>query len=176
MGALSGAGKNAERGKNSMEENICLRISLPEQTAQLWIKGKKYKTYPVSTSAKGSGVEAESFKTPWGHFIVAEKFGADAPLGAVFKSRVPTGDIWSGDPANPLSNTTEDLILTRILWLDGIEAHNANTKSRFIYIHGTNHENQLGTTASHGCVRVCNTDVIELFDLLPVGSRVEIAS
>ena len=86
----------------------------------------------------------------------------------IFKSRRATGRVArQGEPG--------DLILSRILWLEGLDRANANTKSRFIYIHGTNHEAQLGRTASHGCVRLRNADVIELFSIVPRGSLVHIA-
>ena len=88
-------------------------------------------------------------------------------LGAVFKSRLPTGE-------NGLGATDDDLVLTRILWLEGDEEHNANTRDRYIYIHGTNHEAAIGQPASHGCVRMRNADVAELYDLTPPGTVVTI--
>jgi lipoprotein-anchoring transpeptidase ErfK/SrfK len=81
------------------------------------------------------------------------------PTGTIFRSRVPLG---SGDPLPP----TEDLVMSRILWLDGLDDHNANTRERFIYIHGTKHEGKIGTPASCGCIRMRNADVVELFDLV----------
>lgn len=125
------------------------------------------KTYIISTSQYGLGTEPGSFRTPLGRFQIAEKIGHDAPLGAVFKSRLPTGEI-----ARP--GGEEDLILTRILWLDGLDADNANTKSRYVYIHGTNQEALLGTPASHGCIRMANRDIAELFGEIPEGTFVEI--
>jgi lipoprotein-anchoring transpeptidase ErfK/SrfK len=144
-----------------------LRIDATRQILQL-IRGEQVeKTYPISTSKFGLGSEPGSNKTPLGRFVVSEKFGADAAPGAVFKSRAATGEIASqgGD---------EDLVLTRILWLDGVDEKNANTKERYIYIHGTNQEALLGTPASHGCVRMSNADVSECFDQIPEGSPVEI--
>ena len=81
------------------------------------------------------------------------------PGGTIFRSRVPLG------PEDPLPST-EDLVMSRILWLDGVEEHNANTRDRFIYIHGTKHEDKIGTPASHGCIRMRNEDVVELFELV----------
>lgn len=81
------------------------------------------------------------------------------PSGTIFRSRVPLG------PEDPLPST-EDLVMSRILWLDGLDDHNANTRDRFIYIHGTRHEDKIGTPASHGCIRMRNTDVVELFELV----------
>ena len=107
-------------------------------------------------------------KTPLGQFRVAEKFGADAPVGTVFKNREPVGFQDEHPP-------DDDLVLSRILWLDGLEAHNANTRDRFIYIHGTNHEHEIGEPASHGCIRMRNADLVELFDLIEPGTPVVIA-
>ena len=86
-------------------------------------------------------------------------------MGTIFLSRVPLGP---DDPLPP----TDDLVMSRILWLDGLEDHNANTRDRYIYIHGTKHENQIGRPASHGCIRMRNADVVELFDLVDEGTPV----
>jgi lipoprotein-anchoring transpeptidase ErfK/SrfK len=107
---------------------------------------------------------------------IVEKIGEGLPIGTVFRSRAPTKDVWSSDPSNPLSSSTDDLVLSRILWLGGAEAQNANTRGRYVYIHGTNHENLLGQPASHGCIRMSNTDVIELFDLVEVGNEVDVTA
>jgi lipoprotein-anchoring transpeptidase ErfK/SrfK len=98
-------------------------------------------------------------KTPIGRFRVAEKIGSDMPAGTIFRSRVP---LKPSDPLPP----TEDLVMSRILWLDGLDEHNANTRERFIYIHGTKHEGKIGSSASCGCIRMRNADVVELFDLV----------
>jgi lipoprotein-anchoring transpeptidase ErfK/SrfK len=143
-----------------------IHISIDRQTLLLQGRdGVEMRIYPVSTSRFGLGFEPETFTTPLGRFEISEKIGAGAPLGAVFKSRVPTGEI--GDAANP-----DDLIETRILWLAGLDPENANTRDRYIYIHGTNHEEQIGQPASHGCVRMRNADVAELFDLVAEGTPV----
>ena len=125
------------------------------------------RSYPVSTSRFGIGSEEGSMKTPTGRFRVAEKIGGDLPSDVIFQSRVP---LKSGDPLPP----TEDFVMSRILWLDGLDEHNANTRDRFIYIHGTKHEDKIGNPASHGCVRMRNEDVIELFDLVDEGAHVTI--
>lgn len=122
----------------------------------------------VSTSRYGLGEQEGSLRTPRGWFEVIEKVGDGAPLGAVFQSRVPTGVIWT--PNSPI--VSEDLVLTRILWLSGLEPHNANTQQRYIYFHGTNHESQIGTPGSHGCIRLRNADMIQLFDYASIGTRV----
>ena len=137
-----------------------IHISVTRQTLTLRGFGGPDREFPISTSRFGLGAEPGSFKTPLGRFEISRKIGDGAPLGAVFKSRLPTGEI--GDPANP-----DDLIQTRILWLHGLDPENANTFNRYIYIHGTNHEDQIGVAASHGCIRMRNADVAELFDLVP---------
>jgi lipoprotein-anchoring transpeptidase ErfK/SrfK len=126
--------------------------------------------YPVSTSVFGIGSEPGSHRTPVGKFTIGEMIGAGAPVGMVFVSREPTGEIASSvslyDP--------RDLVLTRILWLEGLEPHNANTRDRYIYIHGTNHEERIGEPSSHGCVRMRNADMVELFAQVEPGLPVTI--
>ena len=145
-----------------------LRVDVARQVVDFLQDGRAVKSWPVSTSRFGLGCEPGSFKTPTGRFFVAEKIGAGAPLGMEFKSRQPTGRI-----AEPGGG--EDSVLTRILWLAGTEPENGNTKERYIYFHGTNQEALIGTPASHGCVRLRNTDIAELFELVPTGTRVVIA-
>jgi lipoprotein-anchoring transpeptidase ErfK/SrfK len=106
-------------------------------------------------------------KTPTGRFRVGEKIGRGMPVGTVFKSRRRV-------KATAKLLGEEDLIMTRILWLEGLDPDNSNTHGRFIYIHGTNHEESLGKPASHGCIRMKNTDVLELYDLVDVGTPVVI--
>lgn len=144
-----------------------IEISAQDQSLLVYEGDVVSHRFPVSTSALGIGVEEGSLKTPTGLFRVAQKIGDGAPLGAVFKGRIPTGDI--GD-----ETMAEDLVQTRILWLDGLEAHNANTKGRFIYIHGTNHESSIGLPSSHGCVRMRNRDVVTLYELVGEGAEVVI--
>jgi len=148
---------------------LSLHVNVPRQTLEIRESGQVLREFPISTSRFGLGSEPGSFKTPLGKFAVSEKHGAGAPLGAHFVSRQFTGNIASpgGD---------EDLVLTRILWLEGLEPGNANTKDRYIYIHGTNQEHLIGTPASHGCVRMKNADICELYDLIPEGTSVEIVA
>ena len=127
-------------------------------------------SFSVSTSGFGLGSEPGSSKTPFGRFAIGEKIGEGAPLGAVFESRVPTGEI----AALQCPGDLRDRITTRILWLQGLEPENANTHERYIYIHGTNHEEQIGEPCSHGCVRMRNVDVAQLFDLVDPGTAVSI--
>jgi L,D-transpeptidase YbiS len=144
-----------------------IRISVSAQRLDLIDGGEILHSFPVSTSVFGLGTEPGSFKTPTGIFSIAEKIGDGAAPGAVFKSRVPTGE--TGGEENP-----GDLIQTRILWLHGMEEHNANTHDRYIYIHGTNHESAIGTPASHGCIRMRNADVAKLYELVDNGTEVVI--
>ena len=137
-----------------------IHVSVRDQLLTLKDDDTPIRTYSVSTSRFGVGTEEGSMKTPIGHFRVAEKIGGDMPSGTIFQSRVP---LTPEDPHPP----TEDLIMSRILWLDGLDEHNANTRDRFIYIHGTKHESKIGSPASCGCIRMRNADVVELFDLVP---------
>ncbi|MEI6033125.1 MAG: L,D-transpeptidase [Verrucomicrobiae bacterium] len=147
---------------------LSLRVDVDRQKLHLLSNGAAVKSWPVSTSKFGVGSEPGSMKTPLGRFRVCEKFGADAPAWAVFRARLPTGEI--GAPGG-----SDDGILSRILWLEGLDEENRNTRDRYIYLHGTNQEHLIGCPASHGCIRLRNADVIELFDLVPQGATVEIA-
>ncbi len=144
-----------------------IHISIRDQRLTLKEGETLIRTYPVSTSRFGIGTEEDSMKTPIGRFRVAEKIGHGLPSDTVFQSRVP---LKADDPLPP----TEDLVMSRILWLGGLDEHNTNTRDRFIYIHGTKHEDKIGNPASHGCVRMRNADVIELFDLVDEGAPVVI--
>ena len=106
-------------------------------------------------------------KTPTGRFRVAEKIGDGMPVGTVFKNRRPA-------KVTKKLMRDADLVMTRILWLDGLEPGNANTHERFIYIHGTNHEENLGEPASHGCIRMRSSDLLELYELVQVNTPVAI--
>jgi lipoprotein-anchoring transpeptidase ErfK/SrfK len=144
-----------------------IHVSIENQQLTVKENERPIRIYPVSTSRFGIGTEEGSLKTPTGRFRVAGKIGSDMPDGTIFVGRVPL----ELDQAPP---PTEDLVMSRILWLDGLEEHNANTRDRFIYIHGTKHEDKIGTAASHGCVRMRNVDVIELFELVDDGTPVVI--
>ena len=144
-----------------------IHISIRDQRLTLMEDEMPIRNYPVSTSRFGIGTEEGSMKTPTGRFRVAEKIGGGLPSEAVFQSRVP---LKPGDQLPP----TEDLVMSRILWLDGLDEHNANTRDRFIYIHGTKHEDKIGRPASHGCVRMRNIDVVDLFELVDEGAHVTI--
>jgi len=135
-------------------------------------EGSNLSTWQVSTSKFGFGSEEGSFCTPLGRFRISEKIGAGAPLWMIFKSRVETGVL--ARPSSQEDITDKDLVLTRILWLEGMEPANANTKKRYIYIHGTNQESLIGRPASHGCIRLRNHDMVDLFDRVEVGCPVKI--
>jgi lipoprotein-anchoring transpeptidase ErfK/SrfK len=125
--------------------------------------------FPISTSKYGLGQEEGSFKTPIGRFRIAKKIGAGEPHDTAFKARVPLR------PSAEMLRA-DDLVMSRILWLDGLEPHNQNTFDRYIYIHGTNHEEDIGKPASHGCIRMRNADVAALFELVDEGTPVVIAA
>ncbi len=152
------------------------RLNLPLPHWRLWVvlatqelyrfNGKDIdRVYTISSSRLGPGNEQDSFKTPTGLHRVAAYIGQDAPIGTVFSGREPTGHVlpaanWHGrDPA--------DLILSRILWLEGLEYSNrggrVDTYRRYIYLHGTNHEHRLGQPSSAGCIRMANQAIVELF-------------
>ena len=145
-----------------------LVVSIDDQTLEVIGDGKLERRFPVSTAAKGMGFENGSYRTPTGRFYISDKIGEGMPAGTIFKSREPQGLWQPGDTA------AGDLVLSRILRIEGIDPENSNTRDRFIYIHGTNREDQLGTPASHGCVRLSNADMIELFDLVEIGTPLEI--
>lgn len=143
-----------------------LEVSIGTQLLSLWDGRRLVKQWPCSTSKFGIGFNPGSNQTPLGAFRVAEKHGDGLPQHTIFKSRKPVGEWQSDGP------TDGDLILSRILWLEGCEERNANTFDRYIYIHGTNDEGNIGRTASHGCVRLRNADVAALYDMVDVGTPV----
>jgi len=143
-----------------------LIISVPDQKMLVLTDGKPAAIYKVSTSKYGTGDRDGSYATPLGHLCVRKKIGSGAPLGAVFHSRKPTGEVLSPDALG------RDPIVTRILWLDGLEAHNRNAYSRCIYIHGTPQESLLGTPVSYGCIRMRSVDVKRLYELVGTGAEV----
>lgn len=126
-------------------------------------------SFDVSTSRYGLGEEEGSHCTPRGRFRIIEKIGDAQPAGMRFVGRKPTGEII---PHGEHPET--DMILTRILWLTGEEKKNANTHQRYIYFHGTNREDQIGTPASIGCIRLRNEDIVTLYDLVHIGTPVTI--
>ena len=130
------------------------------------------KTYSISTAKNGIGEMDGSNCTPTGKFIISEKIGAHLEVGSVLIGRESTGEIYSADLSKRYPD--RDWILTRIIWLDGVEEHNQNTKERYIYIHGSPDETPMGVPGSKGCIRMRNIDVIELFEQIHVDEEVYI--
>ncbi len=154
-----------------------IEINLGRQTLRLFEGKELLREYPVSTAANGPGEKNGSECTPRGRHKIRALIGRGAAPGAVFMSRRPTGEIYSPDLAARYPH--RDWILTRILWLSGLEPgrnrlREVDTMRRYIYIHGTPDETKLGAPGSHGCVRMRNRDVIELFELVPAGTEVNI--
>jgi len=141
-------------------------ISVPEQKMLLVRDGAPLAFFQVSTSKYGLGDTPNSYKTPVGKMKVARKIGDGAPLGAVFKHRRPTGEIL------PVDAPGRDPIVTRILWLEGTEPRNRSAFDRYIYIHGTPEERNIGLPVSYGCIRMKSRDVAALYDTVGVGARV----
>lgn len=145
-------------------------ISTREQKLALLDRNAVMAIYPVSTSKFGLGDFRGSRFTPLGELQVAEKIGGNAPPGTVFKDRRRTGEIVS------VNSPGRDPIVTRILWLRGVEAQNANAFGRDIYIHGTPEEWKIGSPASYGCIRMRSGDIMQLYDIVGVGASVTIVN
>ncbi|PYK75624.1 MAG: L,D-transpeptidase [Verrucomicrobia bacterium] len=145
-------------------------ISTREQKLAVLDRGNLMAIYSVSTSKFGLGDWRGSRFTPLGQLQIAEKIGGDAPPGAVFKDRRRTGEIV------PPDSPGRDPIVTRILWLRGLEAQNSNAFTRDIYIHGTPEERLIGTPASYGCIRMRSSDIISLYGIVGVGAVVSIVN
>ncbi len=152
------------------ESETSLLVSVPDQRLVVVQNGLRVAQYPVSTSRFGVGDMPRSYSTPLGNLQISEKIGAGAPEGAVFKARRPTGEVLRPNAEG------RDPIVTRILWLRGLEAKNARAHDRGIYIHGTPVENLIGRPASYGCIRMRSSDVVRVFNSTPVGARVEIVN
>ncbi|HUR40183.1 MAG TPA: L,D-transpeptidase [Verrucomicrobiae bacterium] len=156
-----------------------LRIEIDLSTQQLrLLEGTRVlRDYRVSTAARGAGERNGSFCTPRGRHQIRAKVGRGAAPGTVFVARRPTGERWS--PELHAQFPGRDWILTRILWLSGLEPGrnrrgDVDTMRRYIYLHGTPDSTTLGTPGSHGCVRMANDDIVELFDLVSPGTEVDI--
>lgn len=153
-------------------------IDIPSQTLSLLgDDGACIRRYSVSTARNGAGEASGSFCTPRGRHIIRARIGAGAPIGAAFRGRRPTGEVWT--PELAAANPGRDWILTRILWLSGTEPGfnrlgEVDSMRRYIYIHGTPDSEPMGVPLSIGCVRMRNRDVAELFELVPAGTAVDI--
>ena len=155
-----------------------IRVSGANQTLTLFDQhGLVLKEYSVSTGKAGVGEISGSYQTPRGRHLIRAKFGAGQAVNTVFVRRRPTGEIWT--PALYDEFPGRDWILTRILWLSGCEPSRnrlgcVDTMRRYVYIHGSPESAEMGKPGSHGCIRMRNSDIIELFDLVPCYTEVEI--
>ncbi|MCX7826666.1 MAG: L,D-transpeptidase [Verrucomicrobiae bacterium] len=159
---------------------VAILVSVDRQRLVLCRPGLPPLEWPVSTSKFGVGNQQGSYCTPTGLHRIAEKIGRGMPLNTVFKNRLPVEPPPIGDPqSNTSYDLGDDLIMSRILWLTGCEpginqGGNVDSHDRYIYIHGTNQEERIGTPASHGCIRMRRADVAELFEMVEVGTPVMI--
>jgi L,D-transpeptidase YbiS len=154
---------------------VSLKISPLNQQMLVIKDGIPCWEYTISTAAKGLGEEKDSYKTPRGWHIIRAKIGAGAPQNAIFRERRYTGELYLPEYKETLPG--RDWILTRILWLSGLEPGfnrlgNVDTMQRYIYIHGTPDDRPVGAPSSRGCIRMQNVDIIELFDIVTPGTRV----
>jgi hypothetical protein len=141
-------------------------VSVPDQVLALVDRGKLIARYSISTSKFGTGDSGASYRTPLGTLFVSAKIGDRLPAGAVIKNRIPTGEIVSVDAPG------RDPIVSRVIWLRGMEAQNQKARDRCIYIHGTPEERRIGKPASFGCIRMRSGDVIDLYDRVHIGTHV----
>ena len=141
-------------------------VSVPDQVLALVDRGKLIARYSISTSKFGTGDSAASFRTPLGTLFVSAKIGDRLPPGAVIKNRIPTGEIVAVDALG------RDPIVSRVIWLRGMETQNEKARDRCIYIHGTPEERRIGKPASFGCIRMRSRDIIDLYDRVHIGTHV----
>ena len=159
------------------DDTTRVRIDVSQQTLTLLNHGQIVMTYPVSTAKNGVGELKDSGKTPRGMHVIRAKIGAQAPLGAVFVGRRQTGDVATLDFV--AQHPERDWILSRILWLSGLEVGlnrlgSVDTMQRYIYIHGSADEARIGLPVSKGCIRMKNQDIIDIFDQVNAGCIVDI--
>jgi len=160
---LTSAGKSAADATPLSADMI---VSVPDQVLALVDRGKLIARYSISTSKFGTGDSAASYRTPLGTLFVSAKIGDRLPPGAVIKNRIPTGEIVAVDAPG------RDPIVSRVIWLRGMEAQNQKARDRCIYIHGTPEERRIGKPASFGCIRVRSRDIIDLYDRVHIGTHV----
>jgi lipoprotein-anchoring transpeptidase ErfK/SrfK len=141
-------------------------VSVPDQALALVDRGQLIARYSISTSKFGTGDSAASFRTPLGTLFVSAKIGDRLPAGAVIKNRIPTGEIVAVDAPG------RDPIVSRVIWLRGMETQNQKARDRCIYIHGTPEERRIGKPASFGCIRMRSRDIIDLYDRVHIGTHV----
>ena len=153
---------------SSRASDVSVLVSVADQKMVLWQDGAELARFSISTSRFGLGDRLGSYATPLGALQVAEKIGKSVREGTVFKERRPTGEVL------PPNAPGRDPIVTRIIWLRGLESQNQNSYKRYIYIHGTPEERLLGKPVSWGCIRMASKDVVKVFEAIAVGARVEI--
>jgi lipoprotein-anchoring transpeptidase ErfK/SrfK len=144
-------------------------VSVPDQQLAVVERGKIVASYSISTSKFGIGDAAGSYRTPLGTLFVSGKFGDDLPAGTVIKNRISTGEVVNTNAPG------RDAIVSRVIWLRGMEQQNRASHDRCIYIHGTPEERRIGKPASFGCIRMRSRDVIALYDALHIGMHVTIS-
>ena len=160
---------------SSLASDRIIEIDISEQRLYLYKNKSLEASYPISTSKYGEGSIENSFKTPLGEHSIKEMIGEEAELNTIFTSRINTKR--SATIIDQFEDTDDDYVTSRIMWLDGEEdglnkGGNVDSFRRYIYIHGTHEEGLIGTKASHGCIRMFNYDVIELFNLVNIGTKV----
>ena len=156
-------------------ESAHIEVDISEQRLYLIENSLIKASYPISTSKYGEGSIENSFKTPLGKHSIKEMIGEEAEINTIFTSRINTKR--SATIIDQYEDTDNDYVTSRIIWLDGEEegfnkGGNVDSFRRYIYIHGTHEEGLIGTKASHGCIRMFNYDVIELFKLVNIGTKV----
>ena len=156
-------------------ESAHIEVDISEQRLYLIENNLIKASYPISTSKYGEGSIQNSFKTPLGEHSIKEMIGEEAEINTIFTSRINTKR--SATIIDQFEDTDNDYVTSRIMWLDGEEdgfnkGGNVDSFRRYIYIHGTHEEGLIGTKASHGCIRMFNYDVIELFNLVNIGTKV----
>jgi lipoprotein-anchoring transpeptidase ErfK/SrfK len=156
-------------------ESAHIEVDISEQRLYLIENSLIKASYPISTSKYGEGSIENSFKTPLGKHSIKEMIGEEAEINTIFTSRINTKR--SATIIDQFEDTDNDYVTSRIMWLDGEEdgfnkGGNVDSFRRYIYIHGTHEEGLIGTKASHGCIRMFNYDVIELFNLVNIGTKV----
>ena len=163
---------------NNPTTSYTIQINIAEQNCYVFNKNSEvFRCYKISTSKFAVSNEEGSNGTPTGLHIIHDCIGADEPLGMEFKGRMVTGEIIPILHQAPENDNIPDYVLTRVLWLKGLQdginlGGNVDTYRRYVYFHGTNQEYLIGTPSSHGCIRMKNADIVELFSFIPAGTVV----
>ena len=166
---------NANDQIEKPEFKVKILVDISEQRLYLKSGEQTLVSYPISTSKYGEGSKENSFKTPLGNHVIKEKIGENAPINTIFISRINTKNVATIE--NKPKNTENDYVTSRIMWLEGQEngvnkGPGIDSYERYIYIHGTHEEGLIGVKASHGCIRMFNVDVIDLYERIYNGTKV----